>query len=269
MRRFLLPILAGSILVLGSAGRLWSVPNPDTEPEKKEKPKTDKADKAAAFKPIEINNELNQNDPNDPVRNNPAKQYAIKLSKDKSYVIDLVSADFDAFLRLVDNKGNQLADDDDGGGDLNARIMYTAKDSADHQIVVTSFDGQVGKFNLKVRELVLKGEPKPRAVGKNGLTINDNIGGGDVTSLGKIGKEFSVQLQAGKSYVIELESQTLDSYLYLFDGKNALLAQDDDSGGGVNSRIVFKAPRDGVYHLVATTLSGTDTGEFTLKVSKE
>jgi hypothetical protein len=241
-------VVALSLVLLGSLGVLHAQP--------------------PAFKPIEINAELNQNDAKDEKLQNPCKVYPVKLQKDKTYLIDLVSQDFDAYLRLLDKKGNQLAEDDDAGGNLNARIIHSIDADGDYQIVATSFDGAVGKFSLKVRELTLKGEAKPRAVGKDGITLTEQINQNSVSDLGKLGKLYSVQLQAGKMYTIDLESATMDSYLYLFDGKSKLLAQDDDSGGDLNSRIVFRAERDGVYHIFATTLEGDETGEFTLKIRK-
>ena len=39
-----------------------------------------------------------------------------------SIVIDYESSDFDAFLYLYDSNGQQLALDDDSGGDLDSRI---------------------------------------------------------------------------------------------------------------------------------------------------
>lgn len=42
----------------------------------------------------------------------------------KVYTIDMVSKDFDSYLRLFDPKGNQLEEDDDSGGDLNSRIVF-------------------------------------------------------------------------------------------------------------------------------------------------
>lgn len=236
---------------------------PIQKDQKGEEPKT--ADKA--FKPVEINNELNGNDPNDPKLNNPSKKYTVKLAKDKTYLIDLVSTDFDAYLRLLDKAGNQLAEDDDSGGNLNARIVHSIDKDGDYQIVVTSFDGQLGKFSLKVREFVLKGEEKPREVGKDGLSVNGQINQQDMSAVGKLGKVYSVQLKKGQTYTIDLASGDFDAYLFLFDGKSKLLAQDDDSGGGTDSRIVFRAEADGVYHIIATSLDGDDTGEFSLKVS--
>jgi len=203
-----------------------------------------------------------------PKLDKPAKRYTVKLQKDKTYIIDLITKDFDAYLRLLNKKGDELAEDDDGGGDLNSRIIHSVTATEDHQIVVTTFDGELGKFKLKVREFVLKGEAKAREIGKDGLKIEANIAQGDVSALGKLGRIYSVQLKAGESYVIDLESATMDSYLYLFDAKSKLLAQDDDSGGDVNSRITFRAATDGVYHILASSLDGDETGEFTLKVRK-
>ncbi len=231
------------------------------QPPKKEEPKP-----AAAFKPVDINNDLTEQDPKDPKLGNPAKQYTVKLLKDRTYILDLVTKDFDAYLRLLDKAGNQLAEDDDSGGDLNSRIIQSIDKDGDYQIVATSFDGQVGKFNLKVREFILKAEAKARDVGKDGIAITDQINQNSISDLGKLGKLFSVNLKAGVTYTIDLESATMDSYFYLFDGKSKLLAHDDDSGGDLNSRIVYRAERDGVFHIIASSLGGDETGEFTLKV---
>ena len=116
---------------------------------------------------------------------------------------------------------------------------------------------------------MLKGRKpsRERDVG-NGIKIAGQIGNGDETAIGKLGKVYSVKLKAGQTYTIDLASQTLDSYLYLFDGKGKKLAEDDDSGGNLDSRIVFRADVDGVYHIIATSLDGTETGEFGLSVRK-
>lgn len=254
--------LAVSFALLIAGGVLQAKPAKDGTDEAK------KTDQSAAFKPIEISGELAGTDANDPKLNQPAKKFTVKLHKDKTYIIDLVSKDFDAFLRLLDKNGKELAEDDDGGGDLNARVIYSPTESADHEIVAATFDGQVGKFSLKVREFKLKAEAKPREVGKDGVNVTNNINQQDVSDIGKLGKLFSVSLKKGQTYTIDLQSGDLDSYLYLFDSKSKLLAQDDDSGGDLNSRIVFQAPQDGVFHILATSLIGDETGEFTLKVRK-
>jgi hypothetical protein len=77
-----------------------------------------------------------------------------------------------------------------------------------------------------------------------------------------------VRFQAGVTYVIDmisLDQKALDPYLYLRDEKGKILAEDDDSGGGLNARITFRATADGIYHIRATSFNN-GRGEFTLTV---
>src|ERR1019366_6894672 len=202
------------LLVLVAAFVVFSALQAKPSSDKKDDPKTGKA---PAFKPIEIKNELDQDDPKDDKLNNPSKKYTVKLHKDKTYVFDLESKDFDAYVRLLGKKGKQLAEDDDGGGDLNSQIVHAATETGDHQIVATSLDGMNGKFTLKVRELKLKGEAKARKLGKDGLDVNDEIAQKDATDVGKLTKVVSVHLKAGQAYLFDIESEDFDCHLFVFD----------------------------------------------------
>jgi hypothetical protein len=188
------------------------------------------------------------------------------LTKDKTYIIDLESEDFDPFLRLLD-RGKQVAEDDDTGGKLNARIVYTAKQTGEHEVVAITLDGQGGRFKLKIREYALKGEKTPREVGAGGLVIDDGINLADQTNFGKLARRYSIAVKAGKTYTIDMQSADLDSYLYVFDNHSRLIAQADDvDGGDLNAHIRFRADSDSVIHIVTTSYEGNDTGRFTLKV---
>lgn len=191
-----------------------------------------------------------------------SKVVSVQLKAGQSYMFDVESESFDTQLYVFDGKSKYINQD-------HAKVIHTAADDGTHHLVVKSYDKEIGKFKLKVREFNLKGEAEPRAIGKNGITIGAQIGNNDKSPIDKLGKIYTVQLKAGQTYTIEMASPDLDCYLYLFDSKTALLAQDDDSGGDLNSRIDFRAERDGIYHIVATTLGGMETGEFTLKVRKQ
>lgn len=81
--------------------------------------------------------------------------YQVKLSGNKSYVIDMVSPDqkaLDPYLVLTDATGKKLAEDDDSGGGLNARITFRADQDGTYRIQATSFNQGVGAFTLTVRE---------------------------------------------------------------------------------------------------------------------
>ena len=74
-------------------------------------------------------------------------------------------------------------------------------------------------------------------------------------------------LKGGAVYTIDMVSSEMDSYLRLLDPKGKQLDEDDDSGGNLNSRIVFNCVNDGNYQIVTTTF-GADMkgGNYVLTV---
>jgi predicted Zn finger-like uncharacterized protein len=88
---------------------------------------------------------------------------------------------------------------------------------------------------------------------------------------GKPYKAFLVTLEQGKTYVIDMQSKELDSYLRLYDPANAQVAKDDDSGGGLNARITYTAKQAGAYQIHTTVGIGMPPtgGNFTLTVTRK
>jgi S1-C subfamily serine protease len=79
-------------------------------------------------------------------------------------------------------------------------------------------------------------------------------------------KLYSPTLTAGTTYIIEMNNtrrdNNLDPYLIVNNPKGQKVAEDDDSGGELNSRIVLQATETGVYQIYATTLQQGQTGPF-------
>jgi phage FluMu protein Com len=79
--------------------------------------------------------------------------HQVTMVKGKSYQIDLMSQEFDAYLILQDPNGTKVAENDDGGEGLNSRIVYQPKATGIHRVVATSLGRRgVGAFVLEVRE---------------------------------------------------------------------------------------------------------------------
>lgn len=81
------------------------------------------------------------------------KVHLLPLEAGKEYVISLNSNAFDAYLRLLNPMGAVVAEDDDSGGNLNARITYRAAQTGQFRIIATSFDGKLGPYQLTVVEV--------------------------------------------------------------------------------------------------------------------
>jgi len=87
---------------------------------------------------FKVDGKLSADDPKDTVRKGcHHKVHDVKLEPG-NYVIDLVSDDFDAYLRVEDTKGKELAKDDDKGVDFNARIMFKVDQADDYRLIVTT-----------------------------------------------------------------------------------------------------------------------------------
>jgi Ca2+-binding EF-hand superfamily protein len=83
---------------------------------------------------------------------------------------------------------------------------------------------------------------------------------------GKRSKLFAVKLEAGDVCQFDLLSGAFDTYLYLENPDGHVLAQDNDSGDGTNSRIVYRVSKTGTYRLIATSLDGDGLGALALVI---
>jgi hypothetical protein len=85
-----------------------------------------------------------------------AMVYTIPLAAGQRSQFDLISPRgpnyFDAWLRIEDEQGNALANDDDSGEGLNARIVFNPPRAGTYRVVVTSYSrGATGAYVLTVR----------------------------------------------------------------------------------------------------------------------
>jgi peroxiredoxin len=108
---------------------------------------------AGGEKDFNFKGKLTKDDPRDAQRGGPSHLHVVKLKAGSSYTIDLMSGDFDSYLRLLDPKGMQLAEDDDGGEGLNSRIIFNCTTDGEYRIVATTFgaDG-MGAYILTVKQ---------------------------------------------------------------------------------------------------------------------
>ena len=81
------------------------------------------------------------------------KVYRLNLKVGHRYQIDLKSFAFDAYLRIEDEAKKKLADNDDGGDNMNARLSFRPSKTATYRIVVSTWRHyQTGRYCLVVRD---------------------------------------------------------------------------------------------------------------------
>jgi hypothetical protein len=229
----------------------------------------DKKEKVKKADDIVVNGELIKADLKDKVVvNGFCKTFTFKMEKDKAYQIELQSQNFRPYLRLEDSAGKQVAADFDRLGNQSAVIVHRPAKTEDYTIITTTLNvNAVGKFTLTVKELTGdEGKPIELKIEKGVATHQGNLTKLDPKYMGKIHKLFIIQLEKDATYQIDHIFKGFDAYLYLENSDGKVLAQDDDGGEGLNSRITHKATASGKYRVVATSLGGSSVGAFTFSI---
>ncbi|MBI1829881.1 MAG: hypothetical protein HYR84_00355 [Planctomycetes bacterium] len=226
------------------------------------KPKEPVKKKAEPFKPIVVDSELINADLKDKVYSNSfSKTFTFKMEKGRTYQIEMSSNVLQPAIRLEDAGGSQVAQAVDPLGNGRAMLLFQPKKTEDFQIIATTPNGgALGKFTLHVKD----------ASAYNILTVNEKLTQNDAVYAGAANKKhklFTVNLEAGKTYQIDMISAEFDSYLFFESPDKKLLAQDDDGGGYPNARIIHKATQTGKFRVICTYFGGGgNLGNFTLTV---
>jgi hypothetical protein len=191
--------------------------------------------------------------------------HTLPLNKDQTYTITLEARGFFAHVNIQDAHGRKLAS-------ATGSTTFKAPDDGTFRLLVTSPGGSTGQYVLSIRAIKLT-PVKPGevlSVGKEGLNLEAMLTKDDPIDKGrkKHCRIYDVHMAAGKTYVIDHMSKQFDAFLRLEDAAGKQLAQDDDSGGGTDARIRFKAPSEGVFRVIATTFDGR-VGLFVLKIREE
>lgn len=111
------------------------------------------------------------------------------------------------------------------------------------------------------------GRNAPQPLAFNGSVITGSLGRG--SSVLPVDNSFfdlyTFEGRAGQRVQFDMASQEIDSYLILIDPNGNEVAQDDDSGGGSNARIVGTLPVDGTYLLMANSSEAGQAGTYQLR----
>lgn len=195
--------------------------------------------------------------------------YAFRASAGERVKIDLESDDFDSFLRvgrIVNGAFVQMAENDDGGSSLNARLVFTAPQAGEYLIRVTSYNGSAeGDYRLSM-------EQGPPALTAAPVTIGEETRGrlnsdSATSDSGAPADLYRFSGRAGQRVAITMKADGFDTYLELFDANHNSLATDDDSAGDLNARLTHTLAEDGDYLIEARAFSSGE-GPYTLNIEE-
>lgn len=209
-----------------------------------------------------------------------AKYYVFTLTASTPVQINLSATAFDAYLFLLSGSGlngSVVAQNDDGGGGTNSRVTQTLS-SGTYTIEATSYrGGATGAFSIQVNASSSPNPPAPTPPPSCQSTIGLNVTvSGSLTNdchsthrTGRNAKFYVFTLTASTSVQVDVSTTAFDSYLLVLSGSGSSgvpIAEDDDSGGGSNSRI-SRTLSSGTYTVEVTSFDSGSTGAFSLTVA--
>lgn len=160
--------------------------------------------------------------------------------------------------------GQYIARDDDGGGFPNARVEFTAPRAGTYTIRIRAYGGSTGPYDFRIEPMVATAQVEMLG------TVNQGRFDNSVPTIGGVHyRDYRVRLNAGQDIVLRMDAPSFDSVIRVFEagGENGQpLAVNDDYGGSLNSGLLFRAPRTGMYTVRATELSHGD-GTYTLRAT--
>ncbi|HEX8213323.1 MAG TPA: PPC domain-containing protein [Longimicrobium sp.] len=185
------------------------------------------------------------------------------------------STAFDSHLSVGQLDGtelNVLEMDDDGAGGNDARVRLTLPENGDYVIRANSVSGgETGAYTIALRPYTPPPAPRPQAI-RAGQTVNGQLSDSDAQADDDSYYDaFVYEGRAGERLRITMRSTDFDAFLSVGQGTGESfesIQTDDDQGGGTDARIEITLPRAGTYVIRANTLTGGETGAYTLIVER-
>lgn len=175
----------------------------------------------------------------------------------------------DPVLALADPSQQIVASNDDAGsGTLASRIDFVATQSGTHYLLAGGYGAATGAYTLSTT-----GARQQDDFGNDATTQGRIAAGQTVNGTLEQGGDqdwFAVDLVAGTRYQFRADSAAgglPDPLLTLLDSSGQVLAQDNNSGGGLNALIDGTPSVSGRYFLAVTGTTASMTGAYSLSAA--
>ncbi len=217
----------------------------------------------------------------------PAKAWSLLGIAGVTMTIDLLSADFDAMLYAGGPGFDDLLVDDDGAGGCNSRLTITFPEDGEYTVVASNvYSGSTGAFTLRVSSTPEPVGGETCNMGPEGMSdMGSHLEGITAATSLDVGAEvrgrlergdqslgdgsyvdaYTLHLEAGTSLTIDLIGTGFDPILSV-TGPDGFFANDDDSLGSCNSRLVLTTDTEaGDYKVVVNSIQAGVEGDYLLR----
>lgn len=179
-----------------------------------------------------------------------------------------VSSDFDSYLTVYDANNTLLASDDDSAGNMDAALTVTLPETRRYRVIVSGFSAfDLGEYTLTYNQIDTS---DLRDGGR--LTLPDSIQGFLDTSDdydmdgARYFDSYELVIDTPQDITIDLFSTMFDTYLYIVDASDVIVAENDDGPISTDAQLVLSI-EPGNYELIVTSFGTDATGLYRLEIT--
>ncbi len=217
-----------------------------------------------------------------------AQLYSLDVQAGTEVVVGMFAAggNLDPYLMFMTEDGDVLAEDDDSGAQVegasktDALLSLTVADAGTYYVAATRAGVDTGKTTGDYMVMAVTTSPQqqeepvsndlPAGVEMMGTIEVGGSAQGEITNDSYL-HIYALEGQADEQVTLTMTgSGQLDAYLGLMDPNQDVIAEDDDSAGGLNAQISIRLPESGTYLVLVTRAgldSGTTTGAYSLEIA--
>jgi len=167
------------------------------------------------------------------------------------FVIVETLGNTDTYLEAYDAQRNLIMENDDGGGDYNAKVEFFAARGSSYLVKLRGVsDSTSGPYRILSSTTAL---PTPTALGIGSVVA------------GSIASDqsywYSVQTRERGILIVETTS-SIDTYLEAYNSSYGLIIFNDDGGEGNNARVEIFVQPNQTYLFKLRGYSSSDTGSY-------
>ncbi len=182
----------------------------------------------------------------------PVDWYQFTTPSDGTAALFMTSTSVDAYLTLTDSQGTVLRRDDNSYGGTDSMLVQWLPSQTYTFGATASGGSQTGQYRVDM--LHSPGDRPAGCLSMGDLATGTTPGSLSFTSCQYNDDTFAdlyrLQVTTPGNLHIEMDSDSLDAYLYLLDNMGNVVDFDDDSGGGTNA-LLTTAVDVGIYYVVA------------------
>jgi serine protease Do len=181
----------------------------------------------------------------------------------------MASREIDSYLILINPNGDEVAQDDDGGGGPNARIVATLPTDGTYLLMANSYQaGQAGTYSLRAQGSAINTGNSANQ-GRFILRLAGILGPGAsvLPTDGSLYRTYTFEGRAGQSVTINLTSPDFDTYLALLDSNAEVIGENDGANqSDRSSALTVTLPRSGVYRVIVNASDRRGRGRYLLTI---